>query len=96
MGDPVKRVERRSRRTIFDAYLASARKNGANATALTDGDGKVFTYKEITRAAFALGGAMARMTKRGERVGVLLEFLGSERVVTASARNLMVVDPGGA
>jgi len=31
-----------------------------------------------------------------ERVGVLLEFLGSERVVTASARNLMVVDPGGA
>ncbi len=72
MGDPVKRVERRSRRTIFDAYLASARKNGAGATALTDGDGKVFTYKEITRAAFALGGAMARMTKPGERVGVLL------------------------
>ena len=76
MGDPGKRperrIERRSKRTIFDAYLDSARKNGANAVALTDGDGKVFTFKELTRAAFALGGALARMTKPKERVGVLL------------------------
>lgn len=72
MGDPVKRVERRSRRPIFAAYLASARKNGADATALTDGDGKEFSYKEITRAAFALGGALARMTTPKERVGILL------------------------
>lgn len=72
MADAAKRVERRSRRTIFDAYLASARKNGASATALTDGDGKEFTFKELTRAAFALGGALARKTKPKERVGVLL------------------------
>jgi len=72
MADAAKRVERRSRRTIFDAYLASARKNGASATALTDGDGKEFTFKELTRAAFALGGAIARKTKPKERVGVLL------------------------
>ncbi len=76
MSDPEKRserrVERRSRRTIFDAYLASARKNGASAVALTDGDGKKFTFKDLTRAAFALGGALGRMTKPKERVGVLL------------------------
>ncbi len=76
MGDPgnqpERRIERRSRRTIFDAYLASARKHGANAVVLTDGDGKKFTFKDLTRAAFALGGALARMTKRKERVGVLL------------------------
>ncbi len=76
MSDPGKRserrVERRSRRTIFGAYLASARKNGANATALTDGDGKKFSFKELTRAAFALGGALGRMTTPKERVGVLL------------------------
>ena len=72
MADPVKRVDRRSRRSLFAAYLASARKNGARATALTDGDGKEFSYQEITRAAFALGGALARMTKPKERVGILL------------------------
>lgn len=72
MADSVKRVERRSKRTIFQAYLESARKNGANSVALTDGDGKDFTFKEITRAAFALGGALARKTTPGERVGILL------------------------
>lgn len=72
MGDPVKRIERRSKRSIFQAYLMSARKNGANAVALTDGDGKEFTFKDITRAAFALGGALARKTRRKEHVGVLL------------------------
>lgn len=76
MGDPAtraeRRIERRSRRTIFGAYLASARKHGGSAVALTDGDGKKFTYKELTRAAFALGGALARRTKTKERVGVLL------------------------
>ena len=76
VGDPAtkaeRRIERRSRRTIFDAYLASARKQGGNAVALTDGDGKEFTYKELTRAAFALGGALARRTQPKERVGVLL------------------------
>lgn len=72
MADRVRRVERRSKRTIFAAYLASARKNGADTTALTDGDGKEFSHKEVTRAAFALGGALARMTKPGERVGILL------------------------
>ncbi len=72
MADPVKRVERRSKRTIFSAYLTSARKNGASTVALTDGDGKKFTFKDLTRAAFALGGAIARMTTPKERVGVLL------------------------
>ncbi|MHA7872786.1 MAG: AMP-binding protein, partial [Hyphococcus sp.] len=50
----------------------SARKNGANTVALIDGDGKKFTFKEVTRAAFALGGALARRTAQEERVGILL------------------------
>jgi len=72
MGDPIKRIERRSKRAIFQAYLEAARKNGAESVALTDGDGKEYKYKDITRASFALGGALARMTKKGERIGVLL------------------------
>jgi acyl-[acyl-carrier-protein]-phospholipid O-acyltransferase/long-chain-fatty-acid--[acyl-carrier-protein] ligase len=72
MGDPVKRIERRSKRSIFQAYLASARKNGAETVALTDGDGKKYKYKDLTRASFAIGGAIARMTAKKERVGVML------------------------
>ena len=72
MGDLAKRVERRSKRSIFQAYLESARRNGARTLALTDGDGKDFPFKDVTRAAFALGGALARQTKKGEHVGVML------------------------
>ncbi len=72
MGDPVKRIERRSRRAIFHAYLKSARKNGANTVALTDGDGRDITFKDLTRGSFAIGGAIARHTREKERVGVLL------------------------
>ncbi|WDI32942.1 AMP-binding protein [Hyphococcus flavus] len=72
MGDPVKRVERRSRRAIFQAYLENARKEKADKIAVTDGDGRKLTHKEITRGAFALGGALARQTSKEERVGILL------------------------
>ncbi len=72
MGDPVKRVERRSKRAIFSAFLSRARKSGGATVALIDGDGKEFTFKELTRAAFALGGAMARKMAKKERVGILL------------------------
>lgn len=72
MGDPVKRIERRSKRAIFQAYLESARREGGSTIAVTDGDGKNYAYKDITRAAFALGGALARHTEKNERAGILL------------------------
>lgn len=72
MGDPIKRIERRSKRSIFQAYLERARKSGAKAVALTDGDGKDFPFQDVTRGAFALGGALARKTAKGEHVGVML------------------------
>lgn len=72
MNDPVKRVERRSRRAIFQAYLDHARREKADKVAITDGDGRKLTIQEITRGAFALGGAMARMTQKDEKVGILL------------------------
>lgn len=72
MGDQVKRIERRSRRAIFQAYLENARKEKADKVAVTDGDGRKLTLKEITRAAFALGGALARHTAKTEHVGILL------------------------
>ncbi|MEZ5927097.1 MAG: AMP-binding protein [Parvularculaceae bacterium] len=72
MGDAAKRVERRSRRSIFQAYLASARRMGGKTLAVIDGDGRKLTYEEITRAAFALSGPLARRTAPKEVVGILL------------------------
>lgn len=72
MGDPVKRIERRSRRAIFQAFLDHARKEKSNKVAVTDGDGRKLTVKDITQGSFALGGALARHTQKNERVGILL------------------------
>jgi acyl-[acyl-carrier-protein]-phospholipid O-acyltransferase/long-chain-fatty-acid--[acyl-carrier-protein] ligase len=70
--DAARRVERRSRRSIFHAFLDAARKHGGAKTIVIDGDGKKFTYQDLTRAAFALSGPIARMTTKGEKVGILL------------------------
>ncbi|WP_411816943.1 AMP-binding protein [Hyphococcus sp. DH-69] len=72
MGDPVRRIERRSRRAIFQAYLENAARQKSDKVAITDGDGRKLTFKEITRGAFALGGALGRLTHHNEHVGILL------------------------
>ncbi len=72
MDDTLSRIERRSRKSIFHALLAASHKKGANAVALIDGDGREFTFKEIIRASFALGGPLARTTAAGEKVGIML------------------------
>lgn len=72
ISDAARRVDKRSRRPIFQAFLDAARRHGANRLAVIDGDGRKFTYQEIERAAFALSGPIARMTTPGERVGIML------------------------
>jgi acyl-[acyl-carrier-protein]-phospholipid O-acyltransferase/long-chain-fatty-acid--[acyl-carrier-protein] ligase len=59
-------------RTIFAALLAGRRAEGGDRPILTDGDERTLTYKEIVRAAFALGHALKRGTEKGEAIGVLL------------------------
>lgn len=72
MGDPIKRIERRSRRAIFQAYLSNARRQPSDKIAVTDSDGRLLKFQDITRGSFALGGALARLTQKQERVGILL------------------------
>ena len=67
-----RRIERRSRRSIFRAFLSSASRKGWKTVTVIDGDGKKFTYQDIARAAFALGGPIARMSSPGEKLGILL------------------------
>ncbi len=63
---------RRTRRSIFSAFLEARGQRGGKTQIIIDGDDRKFTYDEITRAAFGLGSALRSGTKRGENVGVLL------------------------
>ena len=58
--------------TLFDALLAARRRYGGGHAAMVDGDGRVLTYDDMVRAAFALGHALKAGTARGETVGVML------------------------
>lgn len=70
--DLIARIRRRSRRSLFHALLDRARQRGGSTLAVIDGDGKQYVYRDLVRAAFALGGPIARRTGAGENVGVLL------------------------
>ncbi len=61
-----------ARQTLFHALLAARREFGGGTPILVDGDGRVLSYDQIIRAAFGLGHAVTRGTRRGENVGVLL------------------------
>ncbi|MEO0809909.1 MAG: AMP-binding protein [Pseudomonadota bacterium] len=63
---------RRARVDVMSGLLKAASQFGAKQEAVVDGDGRVLTYQEVIRAAFALGAALKKGTKSGEAVGVLL------------------------
>jgi acyl-[acyl-carrier-protein]-phospholipid O-acyltransferase/long-chain-fatty-acid--[acyl-carrier-protein] ligase len=58
--------------TLFDALLRARRRHGGSQAVLVDGDGRVLTYDDTVRAAFALGHALKAGTSEGETVGVML------------------------
>jgi acyl-[acyl-carrier-protein]-phospholipid O-acyltransferase/long-chain-fatty-acid--[acyl-carrier-protein] ligase len=63
---------RRTRRTVFHALLNARRQFGGKRQILVDGDERTLGFDEIIRAAFALGHALKRGTKKGEAVAVML------------------------
>jgi acyl-[acyl-carrier-protein]-phospholipid O-acyltransferase/long-chain-fatty-acid--[acyl-carrier-protein] ligase len=62
----------RTRINLFTALRRAAREFGQDKAILVDGDERILTYKEIIRAAYGLGSALRKGTKRGESVGVML------------------------
>ncbi|TNE35945.1 MAG: 2-acylglycerophosphoethanolamine acyltransferase [Alphaproteobacteria bacterium] len=72
MADSNTRILRRSRRTIFSKFLRARWRFGGKTVALTDADGRELTYGQLVQTSFALGRVIAKHTKRGEKVGVLL------------------------
>ncbi len=61
-----------ARLSVFDALVDAAERHGWSKPILEDQERKPLTYLELVRAAFALGGRIAGMTRAGERVGLLL------------------------
>ena len=58
--------------TLFDALLEARRQHGGGHPIADDIEFRPMTYRDLVTASFALGGVLAKRTKPGERVGVLL------------------------
>jgi len=58
--------------TLFDALLAAREQHGGGHVIADDLEMRPLSYRGLVTASFALGGALARRTREGERVGLLL------------------------
>ena len=61
-----------SETSLFDALIAASAKYGARKPILEDQERRPLSYIDLIRASFALGRKIAAMTRKGERVGVML------------------------
>jgi acyl-[acyl-carrier-protein]-phospholipid O-acyltransferase/long-chain-fatty-acid--[acyl-carrier-protein] ligase len=59
-------------RAVFDALIDARDTYGAKKPILEDQERNPLSYTDMIRGAFALGRRIAGMTKKGERVGVML------------------------
>jgi acyl-[acyl-carrier-protein]-phospholipid O-acyltransferase/long-chain-fatty-acid--[acyl-carrier-protein] ligase len=57
---------------VFQALLAARKEYGGSKIVLHDADDRKLSYDDIIRAAFALGSALKKGTRRGEAVGLML------------------------
>src|SRR5262245_19943644 len=71
---------------VFDALLAARNEYGGSKIALHDADDRKLSYDDVIRAAFALGSALKKGTKRGEAIGLMLPT-GAGAVITFFALN---------
>lgn len=69
---PIEYRGQRNRTDLFSALLRAAREAGPGRAILVDGDERELTYREIIRAALALGSALKKGTRKGEAVAIML------------------------
>ena len=67
-----KQIWTRSRVTVIGKLIETKSRMGGDKPALIEPEGRVISYKDMIRGAFALGTEISRFTKRGENVGMLL------------------------
>ena len=62
----------RTRTTLYSGFIEAAATHGRDTVIVEDADGTALTYKRLTLASLVLGRRIAKMTKAGENVGMLL------------------------
>ncbi|MGV6801969.1 MAG: AMP-binding protein [bacterium] len=67
-----RQIRNKARSTIFARLLGARNRHGGKTIAIEEADGNQVSYKDLVRAAFALGSAFRKFTARGENVGVFL------------------------
>ena len=72
MKRPYSYDERRTHTTITGALLRARKRAGGKYTAIIDADDRKLSYDDLVKATFALGSALAGLTEKRERVGVML------------------------
>lgn len=63
---------RNAEKNVITALVQARNIYGGKRQIIVDGDERVLSYDDIIKAAFALGSALRKHTKKGEAVGVLL------------------------
>jgi acyl-[acyl-carrier-protein]-phospholipid O-acyltransferase / long-chain-fatty-acid--[acyl-carrier-protein] ligase len=71
-------------RTVFQSLIDARRTHGGRRVVVEDIERKPLTYSQVITRAFILGESIARETRRGERIGILLPTAAST-VVTLMA-----------
>ncbi|MBX3148399.1 MAG: AMP-binding protein [Gemmatimonadales bacterium] len=71
-AQPIRFDASRTRTTLFAALRRASREFGPTKVIVVDGDDRELTYRDIIRAAFALGSALKPGTRRGDGVGIML------------------------
>jgi len=67
-----RRGQRRIRRNIFGAFNEAAQAHGHKKEILIDGDERALSYGDLLKASFALSHPLAKMSEKGENIGILL------------------------
>ena len=63
--------------TIFEAFLDAVRLYGRDRDIVEDATGKVLTFNDMLKGAFALGRLVGRLVPEGEAVGLLMPNVGA-------------------
>src|SRR3546814_7745348 len=72
MSDMMFRIHHHEPRTLFQALLEARAIHGGAKPAVEDIERKPLTYERLVTGALVLGRVMARATRRGEMVGMML------------------------
>lgn len=65
-------AQKRIQRSLLEAFLDVCKIYGPDKKIVTDGDGRVLTYSELRRGAFALSSPLKRKTNPEDNIGIFL------------------------